>query len=89
MQHEFTAKIAASPKWSELSINGNPLPYMRGFNICSHLDKGISTVTAYMLAIKPFEINGEGEIVIETIVVNEDIARQVYESLKKIFEDES
>lgn len=87
MEGQFEAKIGKHPKSSSISIDGHELPYIRGFKISSHIYEGPSKVNIEMLATKPFIINGEGEITIDTIVVSELVARQVYESLKKIFEN--
>ena len=87
MEHEFSARIGAHPKDSELSIDGNNFPYMRGFRIISDLDDdGPSRVEVKLLAVKPFEVSGSGEITVDAKVVSEPIARQVFESLKRIFE---
>jgi len=84
---KFEAVVAPHPKGSSLKIEGQELDYVRGFRIHSHLDdESASKVEITMLALKPFKITGEGEIVVETKVVNKEIARQVYESLKAIFE---
>lgn len=85
MECNFLAKVEPSGKDSSISIDGHELPYVRSFIINSEVNM-ISTVQVEMLAIKPFEVNGRGEIVINTKIVDREIARQVYESLKEIFE---
>lgn len=85
-QGKFEAIVGASPKDSYLTVNGYKIDYMRGFTITSHLDKGISRVEVELLAIKPYKVNGEGQIIVDSKIVCPEIARQVYESLKKIYE---
>lgn len=85
-QGKFEAIVGAHPKDSYLTVNGRKIDHMRGFTITSHLDKGVSKVEIDLLAIKPYEVNGEGQIIVDTVIVCPEIGRQVYESLKKIYE---
>jgi hypothetical protein len=82
----FSAKIAPHAKDSCIMIDGESLPNTRGFTITSHLDSGVSRINVEMLALKPFEVNGQGVITVDARVVDVEIARKVYESLKAIFE---
>ena len=83
--HKFEVTIATHGKNCDLKIDGQSLPHLRAFSVVSDC-RELSKVHVEMLAIDPFTINGEGQIVVKTTVVNELVARQVYESLKKIFE---
>ena len=87
MEGKFSAIIKQAGRDCSISFDGNRLPNSRGFKIEADVNS-LSTLTVEMLIVKPFEVNGEGQIVIDSVVVNEGIARQVYESLKRIFDKE-
>lgn len=85
MEHEFSAKIEPAGRKSSISIDGQELPYVRSFNIDINANK-VSKINIEMLILKPFEINGKGKITVDSKVINREIAKEVYESLKKIFD---
>ena len=89
MKAEYKIKVGLHPKDSHIEVDGHELPYVRGFRIHSHLDDDrVSRIEVTLQAVKPFELNGKGEIVCNTRVVSRKIAKAVYQSLKKIFEEE-
>lgn len=85
-QGKFEATVGANGKDSSLIVNGYKIDYMRGFTITTHIHKGVSKVEIDLMAIKPYKVNGEGQIIVDSEIVCPEIAKQVYESLKKIYE---
>jgi len=89
MQGHFDITVGIHPKDSKICVNGAELPNVRGFRVTSSLDEPPSKVEVDMLVFEPFEMSGDGEIVVSGVVVHEEIARQIYVGLKRIFEDEN
>ncbi len=81
---EFYLKVDPLGKKCEFGIDGKKIPNVRSVRISCDVNN-ISRIDIGMFIMKPFEINGKGEITVDAIVVDKDIARKVYESLKKIF----
>lgn len=83
---KFSAQITAAGHKSILTVNGRPVPNLRAFSIHSNRSE-ISKLHVEMALVDPFEVDGQGEIVCRTIVVNREIARQTFENLKKYFKE--
>jgi hypothetical protein len=84
---KFTAKIEPNGSKCEIAIDGKPLQDVRSFSIHTN-DREISKIHVEMRLLTPFEISGEGELIMNTRVVNREIARQTYENLKKYFKED-
>jgi len=84
----FSAKIAPSGYRCEIAIDGEPLPNVRGFSIHSNVNE-VSKVHVEMLLLEPFEVNGEADVIVNTRVVNKEIARKTYDNLKKYFKEDA
>jgi hypothetical protein len=83
----FSAKIQPAGHKCEIAIDGDPLPSVRGFSIHTNVSE-ISKLHVEMLLLEPFEVNGEAEVIVNTRVVNKEIARKTYENLKKYFKED-
>jgi len=85
--HYFSAKIQPAGHKCEIAIDGDPLPNLRGFSIHANVNE-VSKVHVEMLLLEPFEVSGEAEVIVNTRVVNKEIARKTYENLKKYFKED-
>ena len=86
-KHPFEIRVEPRGKNCSIKVDGHELPNVRSLTVKCDVSAA-SRVNVEMYALKPFTINGKGEIVVDTVVVHEGIARQVYENLKKIFEED-
>lgn len=87
MNH-FSAKIQPAGHKCEIAIDGVPLPNIRGFSIHANVNE-VSKLHVEMLLLEPFVVNGEAEVIVNTRVVNNEIARKTYENLKKYFKEDA
>lgn len=83
----FSAKIQPAGHKCEICVDGEPLQNWRSFSIHAH-DNEVSKLHVEMLLLEPFEVNGEAEVIVNTRVVNREIARKTYEVLKKYFKED-
>jgi hypothetical protein len=87
MKGAFEITVGENGYGSEVKVNGKRLPDCKRCQLT--LDgNALPALNLECYALSPFEVNGEGEIQVRSIIVDQEVAKEVYESLKEIFEGE-